>query len=232
MNLMEWAKREVDIAISKEAPDRKNGEFDYGAACYESALEILQTIANQGHSGMSIGFTMSILNKLVKYKPLTPIDDIDSVWNYSHRIKEIKADCYQCNRLFSLFKYVYDDGRVEYHDNDRLICIDIDSGNSYSNGFVKSRIRKEIPKIEFPYQPESKPYRIYCSDCLVDPKNGDFDTIYIGWYVTPDGKEIKIDEWYTWKENEFIKTDPETVYELKNNNRECNQTKYKYDKNE
>ena len=35
MSMLEWAKREVEIACKNENPDRKEGEFDYGCACYE-----------------------------------------------------------------------------------------------------------------------------------------------------------------------------------------------------
>ena len=32
MSMMDWAKREVEIACKKENPNRKEGEFDYGCA--------------------------------------------------------------------------------------------------------------------------------------------------------------------------------------------------------
>lgn len=40
-NMLDWAKREVEIACKKENPNRKEGEFDYGCACYESAIKAL-----------------------------------------------------------------------------------------------------------------------------------------------------------------------------------------------
>ena len=54
MSMLEWAKREVEIACKNENPDRKEGEFDYGCACYEGALKAFKSLCNQGHSGMSI----------------------------------------------------------------------------------------------------------------------------------------------------------------------------------
>ena len=36
-----WAENEVAIACRREKPDRKDGEWDYGCACYESALKAL-----------------------------------------------------------------------------------------------------------------------------------------------------------------------------------------------
>lgn len=41
-NMLDWAKREVEIACKKENPNRKEGEFDYGCACYESAIKAFE----------------------------------------------------------------------------------------------------------------------------------------------------------------------------------------------
>ena len=62
MSMKEWAKREVEIACKKENPDRKEGEWDYGCACYESALKAFDSLMEDGHSGFSIGLTKHILN--------------------------------------------------------------------------------------------------------------------------------------------------------------------------
>lgn len=44
MSLREWAQREVALACRREKPDRKEGEFDYGCACYESALKAFDSL--------------------------------------------------------------------------------------------------------------------------------------------------------------------------------------------
>ena len=41
-NMLDWAKREVEIACKKENPNRKESEFDYECACYESALKAFE----------------------------------------------------------------------------------------------------------------------------------------------------------------------------------------------
>ena len=33
-DILDWAKREVEIACKRENPSRKEGKFDYGCACY------------------------------------------------------------------------------------------------------------------------------------------------------------------------------------------------------
>lgn len=50
MSMSDWAKREVKIACKREAPDRKDGEWDYGCACYESALKAYQSLMEDGHT--------------------------------------------------------------------------------------------------------------------------------------------------------------------------------------
>ena len=42
MSMMEWAKREVEIASKRERGDKPEGEWDYGCACYDSALKAFE----------------------------------------------------------------------------------------------------------------------------------------------------------------------------------------------
>ena len=58
--LIRWAKNEVRLACERENPNRKEGEFDYGCACYESALKAFKSLAEDDHSGFSIGLTMGL----------------------------------------------------------------------------------------------------------------------------------------------------------------------------
>lgn len=108
MSMLDWARQEVEIACRKENPDKKEGEFDYGCACYESALKAFESLCGDGHSGFSIKMTQSILNRLIDGQPLTPIEDTDDVWNECTLPKD-NPKVYQCKRMSSLFKDVYDD---------------------------------------------------------------------------------------------------------------------------
>lgn len=121
MSLQEWAKNEVEIACKRENPDRKEGEFDYGCACYESALKAFESLCEDGHSGMSIGFTKQILNRLIDGKPLTPIEDTEEMWKRPWTDKKGKQ--YQCSRMSSLFKTVTPNGEIKYSDINRCYCV-------------------------------------------------------------------------------------------------------------
>ena len=101
--MLDWARREVKIACERENPYRKGDEFDYGCACYESALKAFKSLCEDGHSGFSIKMTQAILNRLLDGQPLTPIEDTDDVWTLCTDFKD-GSDVYQCNRMSSLFK--------------------------------------------------------------------------------------------------------------------------------
>lgn len=43
-NMLEWAKQEIELACKLECGDRPKDEFDYGCACYESALKAFKSL--------------------------------------------------------------------------------------------------------------------------------------------------------------------------------------------
>lgn len=196
MSMMDWAEREVEIACKKENPDRKEGEFDYGCACYESALKAFKSLCEDGHSGFSIGLTKQILNRLIDGKPLTPIEDTPDNWEYAFDKDDSDAKTYQCCRMSSLFKDVYSDGRVEYHDVNRVVKIDIDNPGSEWHSGLFDKIVSEMYPITMPYIPTDKPFKVYGRDILTDRKNGDYDTVAIYYFIKPDGEKVEINRYF------------------------------------
>ena len=204
MSMKEWAEREVQIACKRENPDRKEGEWDYGCACYESALKAFNSLMEDGHSGTSIGFTKQILNRLIDGKPLTPIEDTEDVWNECIRTDR-EYTTYQCKRMSSLFKDVYPDGSVKYSDVDRVIGIDIDNDSTWSSGFIRDIIDEMYP-ITMPYSANGI-YKVYCVDFLYDPKNGDYDTIEIKYITTPEDDVVGINRYFKESDSGFVEID-------------------------
>lgn len=201
-SMQTWAEREIEIACKHENPDRKPGEWDYGCACYESALKAFKSLLEDGHSGFSISMTKYILNRLIEGKPLTPIEDKEDIWTDCSYRKESKS--YQCKRMSSFFKDVYPDGSVRYHNTDRICCVNIDNPNvSYHNGFV-SNIIDEMYPIGMPYFPENKPFTVYCEEFLTDQENGDFDTVGVLYTIKPNGERIEISRFFKEGEDDFI----------------------------
>ena len=200
-NIIRWAKNEVRLACERENPNRKDGEFDYGCACYESALKALKSLAEDGHSGFSIGLTKQILNLLIDGKPLTPIEDTEDVWNEVAEEEGIRA--YQCKRMGSLFKDLHTDGTVLYNDVDRCIGVDLNSPDiSFHNGFLSSIVNEMFP-ITMPYIPDGRPFEVVVEEYLTDRKNGDFDTMVIWYILTPDGNKVPVNRYFRDAESGF-----------------------------
>lgn len=205
-----WAEKEVEIACKYErgGSGSKDGEWDYGCACYESALKAYKSLCEDGHSGFSIGMAKYILNRLIEHKPLTPIEDTEDVWNL---ISGADGDNniagysqYQCKRMSSLFKYVYPDGTVKYGDTNRYYGVNLDNPNgAYHSGLIDC-VMDELYPIRMPYFPESKPFKVVCEEFLTDRKNGDFDTVGMLYAIDPNGVRVDLNRYFKESESDFV----------------------------
>ena len=215
MSMQTWAEKEIEIACKREREAsgvENDGDWDYGCACYESALKAYKSLMGDNHSGFSINITKRILNRLIDGKPLTPIEDTEDVWIDISDISGLHGEevNYQCKRMSALFKYVYADGTVKYGDIDRCYEIDINNpNNTFSSGLVTKIIDEMFP-ITMPYSP-GKAITVYCEDFLTDKKNGDFDTRGIFYAVKPDGEKIEINRFFKESKDGWDEID-ETEY--------------------
>lgn len=202
-----WAENECRIACKRENPNYNfdSDEFDYGCSCYKSALKAYESLCDDGHSGMSWGFTKNILIRLMNHQPLTPITDEDffSV-ERGTEVYPLESDEYlnekglksslQCPRMSSLFREETLDGKVTYHDIDRFYYINIDNGLTYHSS---AKFLDEMFPITMPYMPKTNKYKIYAREFLTDKKNGDYDTRAIEYMITPEGEKIELNLYYS-----------------------------------
>ena len=74
-------REEVEYAIDCERNSAiKENDYsflDYAVECYRSALRTYETMAADGHSGMSWSLTHQILNRLMEGKPLKKLNSYD-----------------------------------------------------------------------------------------------------------------------------------------------------------
>lgn len=216
MSMLTWAEKEVEIACAREraASGSEEGEFDYGCACYRSALKAFKSLMEDGHSGMSISLTKHILVRLIDGDALTPIEDTPDVWYERCSFEDEVVESYQCSRMSSLFKDVYKDGTVKYSDVSRVYCVDKDNPDlTYTNGMVTNLINELYP-ITMPYIPGER-FKVTCEDFLVDPKNGDFDTKGILYLNRKDGTREPINKYYKETDTGFVEIDISEYYERK-----------------
>ena len=234
MGMYDWAEQECRLACKKENPnfDFDSDDFDYGCSCYKSALKAYKSLMRDGHSGTSFSFTRNILERLMRHEPLTPITDDDFYINGDDPLsidddlisRGLKSDI-QCPRMSSLFRKETIDGKVVYSDFDRAYCVNIErpSDTFYSSA---DNIVDELFPIKMPYFPEKEKYKVYVQTFLTDRKNGDFDTRGIIYLITPDGKRIDINRYYTEKNGEMVEISKDEYDELleKRIDKICNTT--------
>jgi hypothetical protein len=86
MSLLEHAKRELKLAgydISDKGCDMhddKESFEGYVNSCARSAYELIETLSKAHHSGMSVGITLGIFNKLAKWETLMPLTNNPDEW--------------------------------------------------------------------------------------------------------------------------------------------------------
>lgn len=197
-----WAENEVKIACKKENPNWDGKSFDYGCACYQSALKAYKAMSEDNHSGASWSITGNILNRLIRGLPLTPIEDKDFVQDpqmpqdSEEYLKEnnLKSEI-QCPRMPSLFKEEYLDGKIEYKDVERAYCFNIDDPDTAYSCFLDSIIDELYP-ITMPYYPAINRYKIAVENSSHDKSLGDCDLIRAVYIIRPDGGKQTINRCY------------------------------------
>ena len=178
--MIEWAKKEVELACKKENPDWDGESFDYGCACYQSALEAYELLSKQGHSGFSWGVTRNILMRLMNHQVLTPIEDTEDIWTMVHITTD--GDVYQCKRMGSLFKTIRHDCSVTFSDNDRQYGVVDGSDIAFGSGRATNCVDALFP-ITMPYMPETNKYKVLFYN--------DYDN-YPYAVVKPDGEKVYV----------------------------------------
>lgn len=195
MSMYDWARQEVQLAKA-ELKRNKNDETQYMIACYDSALRAYEKLLNDYHSGMSFAITCGILEKLIYEIPLMPIEDKEIMWD--HIYDRENESVFRHKRMSSLHKTVNKKtGIARFSDTNRVLCKNpIGASDAYFyNGFINKIIDGMFP-IEFPYMPTKEKYIAYVTDFLMDPANGDFDTMNLISVKLPTGEVRPINLYY------------------------------------
>lgn len=181
MNDIEWAKREINIVCKKDFSEYLEEEFDYETECYKTVLKAFVDICENKYLHSGKQFMKHTLNRLLDGKPLSPIEDVDDIWNVI--MDHNGYIVYQCNRMESLFKHVYPNGDVKYKDKNYYYCVDIYNNNDRYTLSIVEDIVYELFPITMPYLPLG-PIVLYCSVVK--------DTIDVLYAIKPSGEQVNI----------------------------------------
>lgn len=202
MNKKDWAAKEAELYCKKV-------ESKYAKQCALAALEAFNFIADQGHSGCSIGVTKSILFDWLDGRPLTAVEGADDEWVLAYSTEDSKV--YRNLRIFTLFKTVYTDGWVQCEDLGTSYCIDSYTGASYTNTFIQREALKALSEqgiddycVKFPYFPNREKLEIVTEACMYDKtQKGDCDTVGILYVNVPQQGRVDVGKFYKETENGF-----------------------------
>lgn len=171
-NLLAHADREFAtiIANMRDAANIDLDEGDVGMQehMHQNVREILEVIATQGHSGGSIGFLLSMVQKLGMFEPLSPIRGTADEWVDVGHMSD-GQDIWQNNRCGHVFR----DGNSQAYDSTGRIVV-------CSDGCTVTNFQSRVP-VEFPYVPK----RVYAPH---DEDRAHFEKagIEIGDYATAE----------------------------------------------
>ena len=144
MSLVQYAKDELDrIGMTADGDE-------YNAMMRNHILRMVETFANEGHSGFSASYAIQCLEKLLRFEPLSPLTGEDSEWSDVRCLGD--DPCWQNKRCSRVFKDA--DGRA--YDIDGVIhwqWVEREDGSKYKSYYSKGGNRKYI---EFPYTPTTE----------------------------------------------------------------------------
>ena len=138
--MVKWAKRELDLAGYQE--DQEEGPNTW---LREGTIELLDTFAKQGHSGMSAPFAVQMFSRLASWKPLTPLTGEEDEWeqNQNTRFSEVFRD--DDGQAYWISGIVFWEWVTDEHIND---------GKPFKSYFTSKGSRVNI---EFPWMPPDEP---------------------------------------------------------------------------
>ena len=133
-NLIDFAKSELDIIGMKEDDLEISNR-----AMREHILRMVEVFSDEGHSGFSASYAAAILEKLLRFQPISPLTGEDSEWNLISELEKLYQNK-RCSHVFKSNGKAYDlNGKVFIQEN----------GSAYTS--ADSRV-----DVTFPYTPKTE----------------------------------------------------------------------------
>ena len=138
-NLEKFAENELNIILNK-CEDTEAIEMQ--KIMNNDILQIIKVFSEQGHSGFSAGYAINLLEKLLRFEPVTPLTGNEDEWT---KLDYGEDTMYQNKRCSRVFKNA--EGRA----------YDIE-GKAFSKDNGKSwyTCRDSRVYVEFPYVPKTE----------------------------------------------------------------------------
>jgi hypothetical protein len=135
---------EKELALIGLGPDITD---EYSIAMRENILKMVDTFADAGHSGFSASYAIRVLEKILKFEPVSPLTGADDEW------AEVEPNVYQNIRCGRVFKRVRENDTIVYDLDGRVFWderIDEDTFEPYKSYYTCAESRTPVV---FPYTP-------------------------------------------------------------------------------
>lgn len=97
-NLLEYAQNELDLILQSCKDDEE--AYKMQNIINKDILDIIKKFSNQGHSGFTAKYAIDKLNRLLDYKPITPLTGDDSEWAELDYGDDIQFQNKRCPSVF------------------------------------------------------------------------------------------------------------------------------------
>lgn len=131
-NLVKYAEDELKLLGGKDC--------EMQSIMNQRILEVVKIFSEQGHSGFSANYAINIIEKLLRYEPLTPLTGEESEWADDFDGQGTRQNK-RCSRVFKR-----KDGTA--YDIDGKVFIEPD-GTSYTS-------KESAVDVTFPYVPKTE----------------------------------------------------------------------------
>lgn len=92
--LLRFAEEELDrIGVGDE-------DADYDGMLKTAVMEIMRVFSEQGHSGFSAGLVTSMVEKLMRFEPLSPLTGEEDEWTRLDYSPDMAAQNRRCSTVF------------------------------------------------------------------------------------------------------------------------------------
>jgi len=150
--MIDWAEAELRLA-GYDINDPEDGPNRWLA---EGTLELLKVFADQGHSGSSAPYAISLFERLASWKPIAPLTGEEHEWNM------VGEQVWQNRRNSSVFKK--EDGQA-YWSGGRVFWEwyshpEIEDGKPYKSYYTSSGSQTNIT---FPWTQPDRPEYVFVS---------------------------------------------------------------------
>lgn len=119
---------------------------DMNTRMAQHIITMVRAFGEEGHSGFSASYAIGLLEKVLRFEPLSPITGADSEWN------EVGDGIFQNNRCSHVFKEngeAYDIDGIIWRDPDGSCCTNFESRAPVTFPYVPKReYRNRKPTVE------------------------------------------------------------------------------------